>query len=87
MKHTWLVRVTATSFHEDVTASNRFLVFLVEDLLFEDRQAARTVDRARPLRDTVSPGGRPPDPIRPVDQPGTLRQRIERIACLNDTEV
>uniref|UniRef100_A0A915A4M2 Uncharacterized protein n=1 Tax=Parascaris univalens TaxID=6257 RepID=A0A915A4M2_PARUN len=58
-----------------------------EDHVDEDRQAARTVDRARPLRDTVSPGGRPPDPIRPVDQPGTLRQRIERIACLNDTEV
>ncbi|VDM46771.1 unnamed protein product [Toxocara canis] len=58
-----------------------------EDHSDEDRQATRNVDRARPLRDTVSPVMRPPEPTRPVDQPSTLRQRIERIVCLSEAEV
>lgn len=54
----------------------------------DERHFLRGNERPRPLRETLSPApNRPAEPPRPVDQPGTLRQRVERLICITEAEV
>lgn len=63
-------------------------IILYAPNVLKERHQAKPNERPRPLRDTVTaPSIRPQELTKPVDQPTTLRQRVEGLINIPEAEV